>query len=129
ALLSPAQMDAEMAAIRAATKKPVNVNFFCHTPPHADPARDAAWQDALRASYVALGLDPAMPLGNASRAPFDETFCTLVEKWRPEVVSFHFGLPEKALFDRVRAAGAKIIASATTVAEAVWLEQHGCDAI
>src|ERR1700759_1069054 len=71
ALLSPAQMDAEMGAIRAATKKPVNVNFFCHTPPQADAAREAAWRAALRPAYVALGLDPAMRLGNASRAPFD----------------------------------------------------------
>jgi nitronate monooxygenase len=129
ALLSPAQMDSEMAAIRAATKKPINVNFFCHTPPHADAARDAAWRKALRASYEALGLDPDQPLGNASRAPFDATFCALVEKHRPEIVSFHFGLPEKALLDRVRATGAKIIASATTVAEAVWLEERGCDAV
>ncbi len=130
ALLSPAQMDTEMTAIRAATKKPVNVNFFCHTPPQADAAREAAWREALRPSYEALGLNPQMSLGNAGRAPFDATFCALVEKWRPEVVSFHFGLPEKALLDRVRATGAKIIASAVTVAEAVWLEERGCgDAI
>ncbi|MBL6852385.1 MAG: nitronate monooxygenase [Alphaproteobacteria bacterium] len=129
ALLSPARMDAEMDAIRAATKKPVNVNFFCHAPPHADTARDAAWRAALRPAYEALGLDPQMPLGDANRAPFDATFCALVEKWRPEVVSFHFGLPETALLERVRATGAKIIASATTVGEAVWLEQRGCDAI
>src|SRR5689334_3383197 len=77
ALLSHAQMESEMTAIRAATKKPVNVNFFCHTPPHADTVRDAAWRKALRSSYEALGLDPEMPLGNANRAPFDATFCSL----------------------------------------------------
>jgi len=53
----------------------------------------------------------------------------VVEAFRPEVVSFHFGLPEKSLLDRVKATGAKVLSSATTVAEAVWLEQHGCDAI
>src|ERR1700759_2211806 len=58
ALLSPAQMDAEMGAIRAATKKPVNVNFFCHTPPVVDAAREAAWRAALRPAYEALGLNP-----------------------------------------------------------------------
>jgi nitronate monooxygenase len=129
ALLTPAQMDAEMTAMRAATKKPVNVNFFCHVPPHADPARDTAWRAVLRPSYEALGLDPDQSLPNVNRAPFDAAFCALIEKWRPEVVSFHFGLPEKSLLDRVRATGAKIIASATTVAEAVWLEEHGCDAV
>src|SRR3569832_1203192 len=129
ALLSPAQKESEMGAIRAATAKPVNVNFFCLAPPQADPAREAAWRDALRPAYLALGLDPQMKLGNASRAPFDEIYCALIEKLRPEVVSFHFGLPDAALLTRVRATGAKIIASATTVAEAVWLEARGCDAV
>jgi nitronate monooxygenase len=53
----------------------------------------------------------------------------VVEQAKPEVVSFHFGLPERSLLDRVKAAGAKVISSATTVAEARWLEDHGCDAI
>jgi len=52
-----------------------------------------------------------------------------MEETKPEVVSFHFGLPSPALLDRVRATGAKIISSATTVAEARWLEERGVDAI
>jgi nitronate monooxygenase len=55
--------------------------------------------------------------------------CDLVVELKPEVVSFHFGLPEKELLDRVKATGAKILSSATTVAEARWLERQGCDAI
>ena len=65
----------------------------------------------------------------SNRAPFDAAACEVLEEFRPEVVSFHFGLPEKSLLDRVKATGAKIISSATTVDEAVWLEQNGCDAI
>lgn len=53
----------------------------------------------------------------------------MVEQVRPEVVSFHFGLPEPRLIDRVKAAGCKVISSATTVDEACWLEKHGADAI
>jgi NAD(P)H-dependent flavin oxidoreductase YrpB (nitropropane dioxygenase family) len=53
----------------------------------------------------------------------------VVEDVRPEVVSFHFGLPEPRLVDRVKAAGCKVISSATTVDEAYWLEKHGADAI
>jgi nitronate monooxygenase len=45
------------------------------------------------------------------------------------VVSFHFGLPEKTFVARVRATGAKILSSATTVEEARWLEAEGCDVI
>ena len=61
--------------------------------------------------------------------PFDETACALVEEFAPKVVSFHFGLPEQRLLARVKAAGAVVVSSATTVAEARWLEDNGCDAI
>ena len=47
----------------------------------------------------------------------------------PAVVSFHFGLPHEPLLARVKQTGAKIYSSATTVAEAQWLEDHGVDAI
>ena len=53
----------------------------------------------------------------------------MVAEFRPAVVSFHFGLPAPELLAQVKAAGAKVLASATTVAEAVWLAQHGADAI
>jgi nitronate monooxygenase len=128
AVLGAAQIEKEIAAIRAATDRPFNLNFFCHTPPRADADREARWRDALRFAYDALGIEPK-PATGAGRAPFDDALCTLVEKCRPHVVSFHFGLPEKPLFDRVRATGAKIISSATTVAESIWLEARGCDAI
>jgi nitronate monooxygenase len=118
-----------LAAVRAGTGRPFNVNFFCHTPPVPDPVRMLRWRAALAPYYVALGLDPAVVPPAGGRTPFDGHFCALVEEFRPEVVSFHFGLPEKNLLDRVKAAGAKIIASATTVAEARWLEARGCDAV
>ena len=53
----------------------------------------------------------------------------MIEETRPTVVSFHFGLPPAELLSRVKAAGALILSSATTVAEARWLEQNGVDAI
>uniref|UniRef100_UPI003906D04A NAD(P)H-dependent flavin oxidoreductase n=1 Tax=Pseudomonas sp. KCJK8806 TaxID=3344559 RepID=UPI003906D04A len=70
---------------------------------------------------------PPTPVSN--RAPFDEQSCLLVEALRPEVVSFHFGLPQAELLQRVKASGAKVLSSATTVEEAAWLERNGCDAI
>jgi nitronate monooxygenase len=115
--------------IHRATSKPINLNFFCHQPPEPDPARMMAWRARLAPYYVELGLDPEAPIPAGGRTPFDAEFCALVEEVRPEVVSFHFGLPEQALMARVKATRAKIISSATTVAEARWLEAHGCDAI
>ncbi|WP_419899276.1 NAD(P)H-dependent flavin oxidoreductase [Roseomonas sp. USHLN139] len=123
------QARAAVAAIRAATDRPFAMNFFCHVPPAPDAARAAAWQAALAPYYRELGLDPAMPTPPGARAPFDEAFCALVEDVRPAVCSFHFGLPEPALLARVRQTGARILSSATTVAEARWLAARGCDAI
>jgi nitronate monooxygenase len=103
--------------------------FFCHSPPQADPAREAGWKRRLESYYTELGLDPRTPAPAAARVPFDNAICDLVEEFAPEVVSFHFGLPEQNLLERVRETGAKIISSATTVEEARWLEDQGCDAV
>jgi nitronate monooxygenase len=129
ATITPEQARADIAAYRAATAKPLNLNFFCHTPPASDAARDAIWRARLAPYYREFGLDPAMPLSAASREPFNDAFLAVVEALRPEVVSFHFGLPERRLLDGVRATGARVISSATTVAEARFLEAEGCDAI
>lgn len=64
-----------------------------------------------------------------NRAPFDETMCEIVEDLKPPVVSFHFGLPAEALVIRVKNAGCVVLSTATTVAEARWLEDRGCNAI
>src|SRR5690349_6394272 len=129
ALLSVEQACKDLAKIRQKTTRPIAVNFFCHTPPQVEPDGDALWQQRLRPYYVELGLDQNQPITAANRAPFDDKMCDVVTDIRPEVVSFHFGLPQEKLLERVRATGAKIISSATTTNEARWLEERGCDAI
>jgi nitronate monooxygenase len=105
------------------------MNFFCHTPIDLTAEADARWKRRLTDYYTEHGLDPAAPIAAANRAPFDAAFCEVVEELKPEIVSFHFGLPEQALLKRVKAAGCLVLSSATTVKEAVWLEQHGVDAV
>ncbi len=129
ALLSPDQVTEAVAKIRAATSRPINLNFFCHAPPTPDPERAAAWAARFVGYHAEFGLDPASAPPAAGRAPFDDAYCKVVEATRPEVVSFHFGLPADDLLQRVKATGAKVISSATTVAEARWLEARGCDAV
>ncbi len=129
AMLSADKMREEVARIRARVARPLNLNFFCHMPVAADPARMAAWRERVAPEYAARGLDVNAPAPAASRAPFDAAACAVVEELKPRVVSFHFGLPEKALLDRVKAAGCAVFASATTVREAVWLESHGADVV
>jgi nitronate monooxygenase len=129
ALLDAASTRREIAAIRASTPGVFNLNFFCHRPPAPDPAREAAWRSALAPYYREFGLDlQAIPTG-PGRNPFDAASAALVEELRPGVVSFHFGLPDEPLLARVRASGARILASATTLEEALWLEQRGVDAV
>jgi nitronate monooxygenase len=125
ALLSPDQVRHQVAAVRAATDRPFALNFFCHTMP--SDADDSAWRALLRPYYEEYGVKPGN--GGPLRLPFDEKMCSAVEELRPAVVSFHFGLPEPRLLERIKAAGAVIIGNATTVAEARWLAERGADAI
>jgi nitronate monooxygenase len=116
-------------ALRALTDKPINVNFFCHVEAKADADREQAWRDRLSPYYCELGIDPDLPHPRVDVAPFDDAMCRIVEDSKPEVVSFHFGLPDPALVARVKAADCRVMASATTVAEALWLEARGADII
>jgi nitronate monooxygenase len=129
AMLNATQVREQMAKIRGRTKKPINLNFFCHTPPVLSNAREARWRERLVPYYRELGIDPAAPVPSSNRTAFDSDMCDVVEETRPEVVSFHFGLPEPRLLQRVKAAGFLVMSSATTAAEARWLEQHGVDAV
>ena len=129
AMFTMAVMRYELSALRAATTRPFNVNFFCHPPPTPNAQRQAAWRLALEPYYREFGLDPQPPVNAASRAPFSQEAAELLAQFRPAVVSFHFGLPSPELLARVRGWGAKVLSSATTVDEARWLEQQGVDAI
>jgi len=129
AMFTMAVMRYELSALRAATTRPFNVNFFCHPPPTPEAQREAAWRLALEPYYREFGLDPQPPVNAASRAPFSQEAAELLAQFRPAVVSFHFGLPSPELLAWVRGWGAKVLSSATTVDEARWLEEQGVDAI
>ncbi len=129
AMLTVEAMRKELAAIRAGTSKPYNVNFFCHTPPTPSAEREAAWRRALAPYFAEHGIDADSIPAGLGRAPFTAASADALEEFEPRVVSFHFGLPAPELVARVKRWGAKILASATTVAEARWLEAHGVDAI
>lgn len=129
AMLSLDALRQELSAIKAQTDRPVNVNFFCHTPPAADAAREAAWRAALAPYYAEFGIDADSIPAGPGRAPFSAEAAEVLAEFRPAVVSFHFGLPAPELLARVRNWGAKVFASATTVAEARWLAERGVDAV
>src|SRR3984893_2356970 len=115
--------------IRQPLTAPINMNFSCQKLVEADPQQFAEWMQRLTPYYQELGLNPAAPVAATNRAPFDAAMCELVEELKPEVVSFHYGLPDQALVRRVKAAGCLVMSSATIVREAIWLEENGCDVI
>jgi nitronate monooxygenase len=129
ALLSVEQARKELETIRRRTSRPINANFFCHNPPRDDRAREMNWRQRLDAYYTQLQAESNTSIPQSARAPFDERTCDLVMEFHPEAVSFHFGLPDKNLLIRVKSTGAKILSTATSVDEARWLEDQGCDAI
>lgn len=129
AMLNSDNIRQEIAAIQSQTSKPFNVNFFCHTPPKPDAGKEIHWRELLAPFYRELKVDPP-PIGSSTgRFPFNEQAVDVLEEMKPAVVSFHFGLPAPELLAGVKGMGAKILSSATTVAEALWLEARGVDAI
>lgn len=129
AMLGADAIRKELAAITAQTRKPFNVNFFVHVPPEPSAAREAAWRKVLAPYFDELGIDADKIPEGAGRSPFGTESAGVLEEFKPRVVSFHFGLPSPALVSRVKAWGAKVLASATTVEEARWLEAHGADGV
>lgn len=129
AMLSPQALQTELLALQTATCAPYNVNFFCHTPPLPDPAREARWHQALAPYYRELGLDAQRMPSDPGRVPFSRDSADVLEAFRPAVVSFHFGLPAPELLARVKGWGSLVWSSATTVQEALWLQAQGVDAI
>lgn len=129
AMLTAAALRAELEALKASTNRPFNLNFFAHTPPEPDTSAEKSWRAALAPYYREYGLDEGVIANGPGRQPFNTEMAAIVEEFRPAVVSFHFGLPAPELLQRVKAAGATVLSSATTVEEALWLEGNGADGI
>jgi nitronate monooxygenase len=111
------------------SRAPLNANFFAHAPPVASTAENRKWLRRLAPYYEKSGVREPDRLEPGVIHTFDAATCAVVEEMQPEIVSFHFGLPAAVLVDRVKRAGSILMSSATTVSEARWLEERGCDVI
>ena len=129
ALLSVDQTHAGVSAIRERTSNPLNLNYFCHEMPAGGTGFESEWKTLLRPHYERFGLDIDAVQRGTLRLPFDAAAANLLEELAPQVVSFHFGLPDKNHVTRLKARGIRILSTATSVKEALWLEAHGCDAV
>lgn len=129
AMLSIEKMLSEINLIKAATDKPFNLNFFCHEMPAYDENKQLQWQAKLKPYFSELGIEVDSSPSGASRTPFNHAIADAIEVFKPEVISFHFGLPNKELIQRIKSWGTRIISTATTLEEALWLEVNGVDGI
>jgi nitronate monooxygenase len=129
AMLNKEQLANELALITSQTKAPYNLNFFCHKKPLASLAQEDRWKQQLSPYYQEFGVDSNQVIDAPTRLPFDQQSLDVIAPFKPPVVSFHFGLPEAKLLQQIKAWGAIILSSATTVAEAKWLAANGADMI
>lgn len=125
---TPVQASAMLSRLRQLTAAPVNVNLFCHAPPQRDAERERAWLARFAPLFAQYGAPPPAtlteiyPTFNA-----DSPLLELLIDAAPAAVSFHFGLPEKAVIERLKKQGIVTLASATSVDEARQVADAGID--
>jgi len=124
------QARATIEETRALTDRPINVNVFCHAPARRDAGIEAAWLAHLAPLFEEAGAPLPSSLQEIYRSfNDDEESFRMLLALRPDVVSFHFGLPSGARLAALRAAGIRTMATATSPQEALQIEKAGIDAI
>ena len=122
------QADQQIVAFKSLSNRSLNVNFFCHADPGDLAGVGAEMRARLQPYYDANGLGE-VPFPSSPFPSFGPAHLDLIRSHRPQVVSFHFGLPSDDLLRAVKETGAVVMSSATTVDEARWLEARGVDAV
>ena len=118
----------QIAAFKSLSNRSLNANFFCHAEPGDLAGAGERMRERLQPYYAANGLGAVPPPSLPFRS-FGSEHLELIRRHRPRVISFHFGLPPDDLLRGVKETGAVVISSATTVAEARWLEAHGVNVV
>ncbi len=125
---SPDDLRVAIRKIKSLTDRPFNVNLFNRdTEVYNSEARSGPRLKELLQSYHSeMGLGP-VPDPVPLYGPADKQLEVLIDE-RVPVVSFHFGVDAQTVAT-AKEAGAKVLCSATTVSEAILLEELGVDAI
>jgi nitronate monooxygenase len=119
-----------IAEMRARSTRSLNVNVFCHRPPHADMALEVAWVARLLPHFEKFDVTPPVQLKEIYRSFLDDDamLAALIDA-RPRAVSFHFGLPSAERIRALRDAGIVLLGSATNLAEGRAAVAAGVQAI
>lgn len=129
AMLSVEQVIQQLALVREKKGRAINVNFFSHTAPEYSDRDQAHWLSTLSLYYKELKIDPGNIAGGPGRQPFSRDYLDAIAPFKPELVSFHFGLPDQSLMAEIKAWGGLIASSATTIREGLWLQARGADLV
>jgi len=116
-------------ALRSATNRPFNLNFFAHPAPKEDAEVVAETRARLAPLYEELGLGEVPATASVPFGTFDADRLSVLLELKPAVASFHFGLPAPEMLEQVKAAGCRVLCSASNVAEARALDAAGVDAV
>src|SRR5437764_384430 len=115
---------------RALTRGPINANVFCHVPARRDAAREAAWLAHLAPLFLDAGIPVPVELDEIYKSfNDDEDMFRMLLAFRPELVSFHFGVPALEQIAAFHEAGVFTMATATSPREAADIEAAGIKAI
>ncbi|NQZ32275.1 MAG: nitronate monooxygenase [Oceanospirillaceae bacterium] len=126
AMLSIEQIHAQVNAFKAQSDASYNLNFFCHTATQ-DAQQELIWREQLAPYFKEFEVGELK--ASAGRVPFNQEIFDALAPLNPPIFSFHFGLPSADLVAKIKALGAVIISSATSVAEGIWLEENGADIV
>ena len=129
--LSPQEIIDVNNQIKAATDKPYNINLWVSDHDTADGAvTDEQYEAAkkiFKPYFDEAGISlPATPVLFQSR--FENQVQVMLDI-RPKVFSFVFGIPSPGILEQCRKAGIKTAGAATTLDEAIALENAGVDMI
>ncbi len=124
-LMQPNEIAAWVGEFRAAGGGAFQINVWT---PDPVPHRDSAHEARLRAFLGSWG--PDVPAGAGDATPPDfAAQCEAMLAARPTAISSIMGLFPSDYVRRLKAAGVKWFATATTVGEAVAAEKAGADAV
>ncbi|MTE00256.1 nitronate monooxygenase [Paracoccus sp. YIM 132242] len=117
-------------SVRQGTDRAFGVNLFCHAPARRDAAREAGWIETLRPAFGRFGAEPPTALSEIypTFRGNDAVLAVLLAE-RPAIVGCHFGLPGSDQIAALKAAGCRLWATATSVAEGRAVRDAGFDVI
>ena len=127
---SVAQARKDIESVRCLTDRPFNVNVFCHEPARRDAQKESQWIEFLAPFFTEFEAECPSHLEEiyesflSSEAAFE-----MLLELRPNVVSFHFGVPDAQKIAALRDVGVYTMATATCLAEARLIEAAGVDAL